>query len=111
MEFLTGVPEQKRVVKVRRAHTTATTTPTLVIPGRRASLLAPLFCTQFTNVNKGQALPRPLRTVSLLQEPTVVIEDKEEEKGEDEEYGFLLTKEQSVCGVDYICAEICRRGK
>jgi hypothetical protein len=112
MEFLAGVPQQKGMVKVRRAHTMATTTPTPVIPGRRASLLVPFFCPQPTNDSKSQALPRPLRPVGLLQEPTVGVEEKEEMGGEEEEEcGFLLTREQSVWGVDAVCAEICRRGK
>lgn len=104
MEFFTGVSQNRGMAKVRRAHTTATTTPTLTAPGRKTSLQSPLLCPHLVNVYKGQALPRPLRAIRLLQDDLVDVVE------EDEGRGFLLTREQSVWGVDAVCSEICRRG-
>ena len=105
MEFFTGVSQNRGMAKVRRAHTTATTIPTLTAPGRKASLQSPLLYPHLANVYKGQALPRPLRTIGLLQDDFVNV--VEEEEG----CGFLLTREQSDWGIDAVCSEICRRGK
>lgn len=104
MEFFTGVSQNRGIAKVRRAHTTATTTPTLSTTGRRASLQSPMLCPHLVNVYKGQALPRPLRAISLLQDDLVDVVEEEERRG------FLLTREQCAWGIDAVCSEICRRG-
>ncbi|KAF9139652.1 hypothetical protein BG015_001949 [Linnemannia schmuckeri] len=104
MEFFTGGTSQQRgLEKMRCAHTTATTTPTLTVPGRRTSLQSPLPCPHFMNVYKRQALPRPLRASCLLQEPFVDVVEGEGGRG------ILLTREQFIWGVDAVCSEICGR--
>lgn len=104
MEFFTGGSQNRGMAKVRRAHTTATTTPTLTAPGKKTSLQSPLLCPHLVNVYKGQALPRSLRATHLLQDDFVEVIE------EGERCGFLLTREQSVWGIDAVCSEICRRG-
>ncbi|KAF9333495.1 hypothetical protein BGZ91_011234, partial [Linnemannia elongata] len=52
MEFFTSGSQNRGMAKVRRAHTTATTTPTLTAPGKRTSLQSPLLCPHLVNVYK-----------------------------------------------------------